>query len=320
MAVARLPSFVDLARTHALPCPFPDDTERASSTSLYGTSAARPTPWWLWWNLLSLDAPTVAILWAVLFARTAPVHLSRFELSSLVFVVWLVYVLDRILDGWKATPLSLLRARHRFCKRYAKGLLMAALVSAAAVAWIAFSALKPQEIWNGIKVGCAIAAYMLCIHAWRGGLARYLPKELFVGTLFSIGTTLPIWSGSQPLSGLILLSWILFALLCVLNCMAIECWETPSGQSAEGFQQGLFVCCAAPHFCRITLILALFSVVPLLLYPNSCSPHPFLAIAASALALFLLHKKRNRLSPEALRVLADGALAVPPLLVLVFRP
>ena len=25
-------------------------------------------PWWLWWNLLSLDAPTVSIVWALLFA------------------------------------------------------------------------------------------------------------------------------------------------------------------------------------------------------------------------------------------------------------
>ena len=46
------------------------DDVRAARASSY------TTPWWLWWNILSLDAPTVAVVWASLLARASHMRLT----------------------------------------------------------------------------------------------------------------------------------------------------------------------------------------------------------------------------------------------------
>ena len=60
------------------------------------------TPWWLWWNVLSLDAPMVAVAWALVFAKSASVVLPGAEVAALGLVVWLIYTVDRLLDGHAA--------------------------------------------------------------------------------------------------------------------------------------------------------------------------------------------------------------------------
>lgn len=45
--------------------------------------AAFPAPWWLWWNILSIHAPTVAVVWALLFAHATHAKLRSVELIVL---------------------------------------------------------------------------------------------------------------------------------------------------------------------------------------------------------------------------------------------
>ena len=71
-------------------------------------------PWWLWWNLLSLDAPAVAIVWAALFARASGAKLQASEAIALVLSVWVIYTSDRLLDGWTARNRAGLQFRHLF--------------------------------------------------------------------------------------------------------------------------------------------------------------------------------------------------------------
>jgi hypothetical protein len=37
---------------------------------------SRTIRWWLWWNVLSVDAPIVAVVWAALFAHASGGKLS----------------------------------------------------------------------------------------------------------------------------------------------------------------------------------------------------------------------------------------------------
>ena len=51
------------------------------------------------WHLLSLDAPTVAVLWTWFIARTNHVHLPLASLAAMALAVWILYAADRFLDA-----------------------------------------------------------------------------------------------------------------------------------------------------------------------------------------------------------------------------
>ena len=56
---------------------------------------------WLWPNLLSLDAPVVALLWQILFARCFHARVELLPSILLVLAVWLIYAADRTIDAWR---------------------------------------------------------------------------------------------------------------------------------------------------------------------------------------------------------------------------
>ena len=73
-------------------------------------------PLWLWPNLLSLDAPLVAVAWLGMFAKTWQVVWFPKTIYLLVAgVVWIIYVVDRLLDA-RIHPEDLVsdKPRHRF--------------------------------------------------------------------------------------------------------------------------------------------------------------------------------------------------------------
>lgn len=112
------------------------------ATVLWGISAdragveCRTTPWWLWWNILSVDAPMVAVVWAALFARVSGGRLSAVEASALVLSVWIIYVSDRLLDGWTARNRAELQERYLFCERHRFALAGLVMAATAVVLWL----------------------------------------------------------------------------------------------------------------------------------------------------------------------------------------
>ncbi|HEX5431240.1 MAG TPA: hypothetical protein VFW83_04690, partial [Bryobacteraceae bacterium] len=94
----------------------------------------------------------------------------------------------------------------------------------------------------------------------------------------------------------------LFACLCWINCLAIEQWEGDGWKKARGLRAYIGGHIGAAAACvAIVAILALVWQRPVLAA----------AEAASALAFTRLDRIRLRLSPDALRVLADAALLSP---------
>ena len=83
-----------------------------------GTLSARRL--WVWWHLLSLDAPTVAVVWCWFFAAAFRVSLPPTALVTLALGTWCVYVADRLLDGWRSVDMTDLRDRHWFYLRHRK--------------------------------------------------------------------------------------------------------------------------------------------------------------------------------------------------------
>jgi hypothetical protein len=272
------------------------------------------TPWWLWWNILSFDAPTVAVVWALLLARPSHIRLRAADEIVLSLVVWCIYVSDRLFDGLKPTNQRVLRERHLFCAKHRRALTWLFVLAAVAVLWVTADFLAPTEVSAGMKLAAIIGAYMASIHAGHGSMARFVPKEVAVGILFAVGTTLPAWSRLSEFSWDEWIPFGLFAVLCSLNCLAIECWEneprypdwfqsrSPVIRWAETRINQLAVALAAPAF----------AIILVRRHPGHPGPFGFglLAISLEALLILLLNRHRNRLSGRALRVLADATLVL----------
>jgi hypothetical protein len=238
---------------------------------------------WLWPNLLSLDAPLVALLWQILFIRCF--HAAGRALTSvlLVSVVWLIYAADRALDAWRGSGL---RPRHEFYRRHWRALLPVWVLVLAATGWFAWTSL-PRELFDrGAWLLAAVLVYFGVVHCSQ----LCWPKEAAVAVIFGLGASLAAWTRVE--TSYDVLTVILFACLCWINCAAISEWERGSGRWPIGILAGCvgLAAIAVRHHQRPVLAGA---------------------EAASAVAFILLHRSRCKLSADALRVLADVALLSP---------
>jgi hypothetical protein len=282
---------------------------------------------WVWWHLLSLDAPTVAVVWCWFFAAAFGVSLPPTALITLALGTWCVYVADRLLDGWRSVDMTELRDRHWFYLRHRKPFVLAWIAAAIPLAYLILFRVQPAVRTDDVVLCLIGIGYFLLIHH-RSQNDRF-SKELFVGFLFSIATAVPTWTRLQQGRGLLLAAIGTFAAACWLNCVAIQTWE-----DAEARREG-----AQNHFATIRMsdLRVPQSMVPrrtltdflgkhlivfamgigalalsLASLPAARAVWPlFIAVAASSAAFLALIQGNARLSALSLRILADGALLTP---------
>jgi hypothetical protein len=239
---------------------------------------------WLWPNLLSLDAPVVALLWQILFARCFHVRIALLPSVLLVLAVWLIYAADRTIDSFTGEAVY---PRHVFYRRHWRVLLpfwILVLGSGLALAW---ARLPAELFYGGLALGSAVMLYFALLHL--GILQK--TKEAAVAVLFALGATLSAWSNVRTAADVEAIA--LFSCLCWINCVAIEHWESQARPSWPIARAAAFVAVAAA--------LLLFSSRPVIGG----------AVTASALCFVLLDGARRHFSRDALRVLADVALLSP---------
>jgi hypothetical protein len=269
-------------------------------------------PLWMWWNLLSLDAPTVVCLWALLFAHAARISLPLLEVSVLTTTVWIIYASDRLLDVLRAPAGAVLSDRHGFYARNRYAVLGSLLPVTSATLWVSFTKLTSQTRVAGLVLCGAVLFYFQVIHAVPDLAAQWFPKELVAGAIFAAGAAIPAWTLARETRLLLLPMVLLFAALCGLNCIAIECWEHHRGERQWKEQPYWLVRWADARIGRIAVALILC-----IGYVSISGPHGegrWELLAASAVSLTLLAAldwRSNDLSPQALRVMADAALLTP---------
>lgn len=271
-------------------------------------AAAKPTAWWQWPSVLSLEVPLIAVLWQRLLGSVlgAPVHGSESLLLGLA--VWLIYSADHLLDGFKEHPGC--TQRHIFYVTYRRSLMVVWLIAGTAAAGLALSSLSGPELLGGALLGAAMLGYFLCRHLWR---PRDHPKELHIALLFALGVSLiPLLNGA-PLGPLVLFTG-LFAALIFLNCSFVALWEGEHDLEPAPFAARY------PRLARrlpaLSLVLALGCTLAGVV-PNTIPLAS--ALGGSSLLLYSLDGPlfATRLGPEARRVAGDAALLTP-LLVLFF--
>lgn len=264
---------------------------------------------WLWPNLLSLDAPFVALLWQILFIRCFHVAAEPVPAILLVASVWLIYAADRALDAWRGECAS---PRHRFYRAHWRILLPLWMAVLAASAWLALTQLPVVLLRRGCLLLSAVIVYLFVIHGFKEGMGfttrvcrRWPPpftKEASVGFLFALGASLAAWTNVR--TAVDAASIALFFILCWINCAAIHKWE--SGPWPRISTSG-----PAPEIDwpvgSAAMAVGFLSVALLWMH------RPVLGGAelASAFAFVALDRAARRFSPDVLRVLADVALLSP---------
>lgn len=291
---------------------------------------------WIWWHLLSLDAPTVAMLWCWFFAACFGVRFPWVVLPTLGLGTWCVYVADRLLDGLRASEIDSLRDRHWFYLRHRMPFTAAWVVAMVPLAYLILFRVQRAVRTDDIALGAIGIAYFLLIHGLHQAPARWFPKELAVGFLFAIAIATPAWArltvnfkeADASWSGIssMVLAIFTFGAVCWLNCVAIQVWEdaefsqrialgplaqSPGNEHEKIGQRSGLKPFLGNHLTAFALILGCAS----LCFAWSTARKPawplFACICLSSLLLLALIRNDRRLSVLSLRILADAALLTP---------
>ena len=245
------------------------------------------TRFWLWPNILSLDAPLVAIVWQDFLARCTPsASLLPSGRWTLGLTVWAIYLADRLLDVRHPDARGQATPRHRFYRNHKAIALCLLCTVIAADASVALLWLRPAVLSNGLWIGCAVGVYLALFAFVRIGGERL--KQCVAALLFTAGVFLVAWSfNARPVS--VLLGPALgFAGLVLENLILIERWE----QCGNATRASLWALVAV--------------AVAILLTGGS---RWYVAIAFSAAGLAALDY--SHLPIDARRVLADAVLLTP---------
>jgi hypothetical protein len=275
-------------------------------------------PFWLVPNLLSLDAPLVAVVWLYMLAKTWGVdYHPEHEYVALALVVWVLYVTDRLLDAAVLGNTSRCKERHRFHQRHWRKFTAGAVI-AGITALVLVLNNSPMAIFGYLLVEAFLIAgfFALALFAPPGDDIPYV-KNILGGLAFAFGTALVahVYRFDRRIIDLILWSneFKAFAVLCILNISAIDLWEHASRSDDQEVK--------AQDELALTLPLTLLGGAALFyaLQAQEQSSRPFFyAILTGAALLHILNRQRARFSMESLRVLADAALVAPLLVFLAF--
>jgi len=294
----------------------------AKSPARFMNDRRRP-PIWLLPNLLSLDAPLVAVAWLYIFAKTWRIDYHPWPpYAALALTAWGIYAADRLFDVWLHRGADSLPLRHRMHLRLRWVLMVAVPIALGGAVWIALHRL-PIAIFSYVAVAALLVlAFLVSSIFSRGSDEVPYVKNLLAGLTFSYGTAIGAHvytsygmglggNGYVFTEGVFALlrspEMLAFGVLCALNTTAVDLWERfrelrdPEARAAQEMM--------------LTMPLALLAVLALwfALRAEPLGPiRPFYyAILVSAASLLLVNRVKQRFSGDALRVIADLCLLAP---------
>lgn len=306
--------------------------------------SSQASPSWLWLHLLSLEAPLIAVAWAWGLAHFHHLPIMPGVLTGLGLCVWIVYVLDRVIDC-VGQPYAGLDRRHAFHRRWRWLLLGLVLVAIGWVGWLALWIVPSGLMWQCVSMGLMMLFYLILFPAAGGGRFRWAVMPLTCLGTMSLVNALPFSPGFQLLmialtTGVLVLlifkklhqhlitalskdvvGGLLFALGCTTwNRFIQEGGDVLSGTLELLLLSVLFICNLTGISSRETQgrwlglgFGTIGGVLVLVLTGRVASSMGILATttALGLILLVLLNRKRETMSADAFRVWADLAVLVP---------
>lgn len=276
-------------------------------------------PFWLWLNITGLDAPIVAVCWQYFFASNYNIKIPFSNYLVLFLVVWVIYSVDRLLDSRVIRNDVNATSRHRFYYQNFKALLFITVIISGLTIVLCLTSIPLAVLKFGITISCLVGVYFIHRKWGSGALLGFIPREVFVGMVFAIGSTLlgHTWTGEVP-EAFLSISVIGFGVLCSMNCLAISVWE----KEEDSFNDRSALAQLAPKFPSFfpfisVMVFLIMSSVACYLY---FSKDFFILLAASSGCgiISIMSFIESKISSRSLRILADVAVIVPALVFLLF--
>ncbi len=267
-------------------------------------------PFWLLPNLMSLDAPIVAAVWAWIFAETWQVQwIDQKIFYTLPGIVWMIYLVDRFIDNHTSKGArTKTSSRHAFHHEH-WGKLKLLLFSLGGFCLAMILMLPKGIFWHVIPIMVLVSIYFFLALFESGANEKpSIFKNAIAGYTFSYGVAMGIFF-FRPSVYSIELMWnkemVLFGGLCICNITAIDLWEqsrASSQREVKGYYEFLLT---APLF--FIVVSSLYLAVR---GDNYAQPF-YITIMLSAGLLQLTNRYRSRFSLDALRAMVDAALIIP---------
>jgi hypothetical protein len=271
---------------------------------------SRTYPLWLWPNLLSLDAPAVAVLWQGFIADSFHVPIAWPARATLALAVWAVYIADRLLDtAHEANPTP--TARHCFHREHRKLMTLLLTVAVLCAAGLSVLQVRPALLRAGLLTGTLVLLYLAIVHRPEPLFrVRWISKEAAVALLFTSGAMLAPFLRSESKTILLLAGGALF-LICWANVSLIEAFEWRRLRQAQGTPPNRSSLAIADRYGQFALVIGCYAAAIFIFQPRPDLRAILLATLFATFSLLLLRRMQARLSPAAFRVLADTALLTP---------
>ncbi|HSG68162.1 MAG TPA: hypothetical protein VK994_05600 [Bacteroidales bacterium] len=175
-------------------------------------------------NLLSIDVCLGAVAGGIMAWHVLEVKPPWAYWVILPLSVWLVYTADHIIDGLKP-HVSLSHQRHIFHLNNRKKLVIAAIPTGIATAFLAFTYLPLPVILYGCLLGTAVLLYLFLIMKIPRRAPGVLQKELIIALLYVAGIWGPLVvmrSSPGAYDWLVMTVFLLLALADLLLLSIIE--------------------------------------------------------------------------------------------------
>ncbi len=260
----------------------------------------------VWLNLVCLDAPLVAVSWLWLFSSVLRLPIAPGGTAALFLTAWLIYLADRFGDSLSIDARGPTSLRQRICLRHRSAWLLALGLIGLADLLVICARLDPATRWHGLTVGVLALGYLILNQA-QPTLWRRIPlKESCIGCLFATGTMVPLAAG---LTNVASLGWLLFAILCSLNCICIAVWEGP----LDRVQRRASIATEFPSIRRhLSPVLLLVSATSATLALLSAGARPVLVcVAASSILLLMVDWFQEWIATDLRTAIADLVLLTP---------
>lgn len=273
-------------------------------------------PWWLWPNLLSLDAPLVALGWAWMFSKAWGVVSVPWQLwVTLGLAVWMIYAIDRLLDAKRGGELDL---RHHFHARFSRFFIVVMALSAAWCVHSVLLVLQRPVFQYGLLMMAFSAAYFVIVWTQERNGQPMIGKNMVAGLTFAYGTSAGIHAYSPVLGiGEMFLSAevLLFAGLCVINMTAIDFLSLEGEEDEDAaavLNLGTLLVGGMAAYIYLSSLKRESLFFNESFYHEQIFYKPFAAgVLVGAACLFLLNQARRRIDKRSYRVLVDLAVAAP---------
>lgn len=174
-------------------------------------------------SFLCLDAPLVALGWAVLIGRENGAPHSATAPLALFLAVWTIYLADRLSDALRSENPEDLPPRHRFAKRNWRGLTALAFILIAILLSVFAPRLEREVYLEGAALGLLAVIYFLAFRVWRTP-SRFPAKEFIIGLSFALGAL--VAADQFNLTAPTILIGIALTAIFLANCLAISLAES----------------------------------------------------------------------------------------------